>query len=126
MFPRARPDRAIFLAVLCWIALIAWLAASLAWTESAERSVIELTRVTGLMGIVIAVGWSFVGREWRLAAAALTAAAAGVCLVALVSRLAPDLLASPLRSSGLVRRLSFPFNYWNALGCWAAMTVALT
>ena len=126
LFPRARPDRAIFLAVLCWIALIAWLAASLAWTESAERSVIELTRVTGLMGIVIAVGWSFVGREWRLAAAALTAAAAGVCLVALVSRLAPDLLVSPLRSSGLVRRLSFPFNYWNALGCWAAMTVALT
>jgi hypothetical protein len=126
LFPRARPNRAVFLPVLCWIVLVAWLAVGLMWTESAERTVIELTRVTGLAGIVIGVGWSFVGREWRLAAAALTAAAAGVCLVALVSRLAPDLLASPLRSSGLVRRLSFPLNYWNALGCWAAMTVALT
>jgi O-antigen ligase len=126
LFPRARLNRAMFLAVLCWIVLVAWVAVGLTWTESGERTVIELTRVTGFAGIVLAVGWSFVGPEWRLAAAALTAAAAGVCLVALISRLAPDLLASPLRSSGLVRRLSFPLNYWNALGCWAAMTVALT
>jgi hypothetical protein len=115
----------MYLAVLCWMVLIAWLAVGLTWTESAERTVIELTRVTGLAGIVIGVGWTFVGREWRLAAAVLTATAVGVCLIALISRLAPDLLTSPLRSSGLVRRLSFPLNYWNALGCWAAMTVAL-
>jgi hypothetical protein len=126
LFPRARLNGAVLLAVLCWMALAAWLAVGLTWTESLERTVIELTRVTGLAGVVLGIGWSFVGREWRLAAAALTAAAAGVCLVALISRLAPDLLASPLRSSGLARRLSFPLNYWNALGCWAAMTVALT
>jgi O-Antigen ligase len=126
LFPRAQPHRVMLFVLLCWILLIAWLAIGLSWTESAERTVIELTRATGLAGIVIGVGWSFVGREWRLAAAALVAAAVGVCLVALISRLAPDLLASPLQSSGLVRRLSFPLNYWNALGCWAAMTFALT
>ena len=125
-FPRARLTRTLSFVLLGWIALVLWVAVGLAWTESAERTVIELARVMGLGGIVLALGWSFVGREWRLAAATLTAAAAGVCLVALISRLAPDLLSSPLRSSGLARRLSFPLHYWNAVGCWAAMTVALT
>jgi hypothetical protein len=114
------------IAVLCLLGFVGWTAASLLWTESAERTVIELTRVTGFVGVVLLVGWFVVAREWEWAAGAVALAAVAVCVLALTSRLAPALLNSPLDAAGLSRRLSFPLNYWNALGCWAAMTVALT
>jgi hypothetical protein len=126
LFPRARPSRSLGIALLSGIGLIAWIAVSLLWTESRERTVIELTRTVGFLGVVLGVGWCFTQRAWRAGAAAMTCAAVGVCLLALTSRLAPAVLASPLTDDVLLRRLSFPLNYWNALGCWAAMTVALT
>jgi hypothetical protein len=113
-------------AVASGIGLAIWIALGLTWTESAERTVIELTRVLGFVGVVLGLGWGFVGREWRLAVVSLTVAAAAVCLIALVSRLVPGMLSSPLESAGLARRLSYPLNYWNSLGCWAAMSFALT
>ncbi|HEY7074331.1 MAG TPA: O-antigen ligase family protein [Solirubrobacteraceae bacterium] len=82
--------------------------------------------MTGYIGLVLAVGWVVAGRAWRAAAAAVAVAGAAVCVVALVSRLAPDLFTNPVRAAGVAQRLSFPLNYWNAVGCWAAMTVALT
>jgi hypothetical protein len=126
LFPRARPTRILTIALLSATGLIAWMALSLLWTESPERTVIELTRTVGYLGVVLAVGWSFNRRAWRAGAVAMTCAAVGVCLLALTSRLAPSVLASPLTGEVLLRRLSFPLNYWNALGCWAAMTLALT
>jgi hypothetical protein len=114
------------IAVVGLLGLVGWIAASLIWTESDERTVIELTRVTGFVGVVLVVGWFAVGREWELASAAVVLAGVAVCVLALGSRLAPGILNSPLSAAGLSRRLSFPFNYWNALGCWSAMTAGLT
>jgi len=125
VLPRSRFTIWMRIAVLGLIGLAGWTAASLLWTESQERTVIELARVTGFVGAALAVGWIIVAGERRIASAGLTLAAAAVCAVALTSRLAPALLNSPLTAAGLPRRLSFPLNYWNALGCWAAMTVAL-
>ena len=126
LLPRARATRAMTIALVAWLVLAGWIALSLLWTESRERTFIELARVLGFAGVVLAVGVSFRGDEWRLAVAALTAAAVGVCALAMTSRLAPGLFDNPLSSAGLLRRLAFPLNYWNALGCWSAMTVALS
>jgi O-Antigen ligase len=125
LLPRARFTKIMGISLLAWIGLAGWIVASLLWTESRERTVTELTRVLGFLGVMLAVGWTFTDQTWRAAAAALTGAAVVVCALALISRLAPDLLTSPLSTKPLLRRLSFPLNYWNALGCWAAMTVAL-
>jgi hypothetical protein len=126
LLPRARGTRTITISLVAWIVLAGWIALSLLWTESRERTVIELARVLGFAGVVLAVGVSFRGDEWRLAVAAVTAAAVGVCALAMTSRLAPGLFDNPLTSAGLLRRLAFPLNYWNALGCWSAMTAALS
>ena len=126
LLPRARGTRTMTISLVGWIFLAGWIALSLLWTESRERTFIELARVLGFAGVVLAVGVSFRGDEWRLAVAAVTAAAIGVCALAMTSRLAPGLFDNPLSSAGLLRRLSFPLNYWNALGCWSAMTVALS
>jgi len=48
-----------------------------------------------------------------------------VCLVALVDRVAVDLGGAPVDDVLGVRRISFPLDYWNAVGAWSAMTLAL-
>jgi O-antigen ligase/polysaccharide polymerase Wzy-like membrane protein len=126
ILPRARLTLPVTIAALGLLGLVAWTAASLLWTESDERTVIELTRVTGFAGVVLVVGWFVTAREWEVVSAGVALAGVAVCVLALTSRLAPALLHSPLSSAGLPRRLSFPLNYWNAIGCWAAMTVGLT
>ena len=126
LLPRARGTRTMTVTLVGWSLLAGWIALSLLWTESQERTFIELARVLGFTGIVLAAGVCFRGNEWRVAVAAVTAAAVGVCAIAMTSRLAPGLFDNPLTRAGLLRRLAFPLNYWNALGCWSAMTVALS
>src|SRR4051794_5798778 len=125
LLPRARLSRPAVVALLALGGLAAWTAVGLAWTESAERTVTEVTRVLGLAGFLAVITGTFTSREWRAAAVALAVTAGGVCVVGLVSRLAPDLLRSPLVGTPFERRLAYPLNYWNALGAWAAMTVGL-
>jgi O-Antigen ligase len=122
--PRARPTRASLIALAPWLGLVMWLTASLLWTESRGRTSVELARVLGLGAVLLGISLSFRGREWILAAAAVAVAAFAVCAVAFTSRVAPGLLTNPLAGTE-VRRLSFPLNYWNALGCWSSMTVAM-
>jgi tetratricopeptide (TPR) repeat protein len=53
-------------------------------------------------------------------------AALAVCAGSLWSRLGPDHATTSLAQVGFdPRRLAHPFDYWNAVGCWSAMTVAL-
>jgi O-antigen ligase len=126
LMPRAIPTLGVAAALAAVAALAIWVALGLLWTESAERTMAELVRVLGFAGLVLIVGTCFPRKAWRAGMAAVSIAAVAVCAIALTSRVAPDVLASPLRSSGLVRRLSYPLHYWNALGCWSAMTVGLT
>ena len=126
LLPRARCTGFMAASLVAFGLLAAWTGLSLAWTESQERTFIELARVLGFTGVVLVAGLSFKGTEWRMAVAAVTAAAVAVCALAMLSRLAPGLFDNPLAGAGLLRRLAFPLNYWNALGCWSAMTVALS
>src|SRR3954454_3985930 len=108
LLPRAVPTRPLATGLVAIAGLAAWVAIGLAWTDSAERTMVELARVLGFAGLLLVVSICFPGSAWRVGVVAVTVAAVGVCTIALVSRLAPDLFASALRSSGLVRRLSFP------------------
>jgi hypothetical protein len=123
--PRAMLTPSARVAVIAGLALALWMAIALAWTESAERTVVELGRALGYTGLLVLLVWTFGNREWRLAVVAVTAVAVLVCAVALASRLAPDAVTSTLAQEGDPRRLSHPFEYWNAVGCWSAMTIGL-
>jgi hypothetical protein len=125
LLPRYRPRRGGVLAAGALIALSAWTAVGLEWTESAGRTVDEVARTAGLAGVLVLVLATFGGDAWKAAAAALAGVAVLVCGLALTSRLAPSLLTSPLDAAGLTRRLAYPLNYWNGLGSWAAMSFAL-
>ena len=80
---------------------------------------------SGYAGLVGLVGCTFGARDRRIVVGALTAVAGVVCVLALVARVAPEVLTSNAHRAGFhPSRLDYPFNYWNALGCWSAMTLA--
>ena len=126
ILPRARLPRGWLVPFGGFVALALWTALSLIWTDSSERTLAEVARVAHLGGIVL-LAWSALTREtWRAATAGLAFGAVVVCGFAVASRLAPESFpANDVKRIFGTRRLSYPFYYWNAVGCWGAMTIAL-
>jgi O-antigen ligase len=126
LLPRRRLPATTRVAVIALLGLAAWITIGLSWTDSAERTIEEAVRPIAYAGLVLLVAWTFGPLERTIAVGVVTAIAGAVCLLALLTRLAPDVASSALAESEYARsRLDYPFNYWNALGCWAAMTAAL-
>jgi hypothetical protein len=106
--------------------LAAWIGLAFTWTQSDERTALELARVVAYAGLFLLVLTVLTRRTWRAAAGGIAAAALAVSALALASRLFPE--AFPIdfvqRNYG-GNRLSYPFHYWNAVGAWAAMSVGM-
>ncbi len=125
VLPRVRPALSARWLVAGFVALLALTTLSLLWTESLERTVEEVARLTGYGG-VLALGLLTIDRRsWQSAVLGLTFAAVAICALAMLARLSlfelPD-IASEIGGG----RLSYPFEYWNALAAWAAMAGAIT
>ena len=126
LLPRHRWSVEVRLAVAGLLGLAAWTALGLLWTDSTERTLEEALRVLSYAGLVMLVAWSFGARDRTRVVVLVTAVAGVVCLLALLSRVAPELLGTQSTSGSYdTTRLAYPFNYWNAVGCWGAMTLAL-
>jgi hypothetical protein len=94
--------------------------ASAIWSDALAQAVVEFDRA--VLYLLVLLGAGALGRtpqriRWLLYG--LAAAAVIVCVVGLVSRLAPDVY--PVEPSFLAGRLSHPIGYWNALGLLAAL-----
>jgi Flp pilus assembly protein TadD len=119
-----------------WALVVAGLLAGLAlltlasalWSPSAEKTLDEVNRVTLYLGaFLLAVLLVPRGRP-RVWLDGLAIGIAAVAVVALASRLFPDLfddrgLVTYLPSAAT--RLSFPLGYWNGLGIFLALGVPL-
>ena len=125
LLPRAHPPRTMRLPLIGFIALAAWTAASILWTASEEASFAELARLLAYAGIATIAIATLHRDNWRAAAAGLTTAAIAVSLLALASRLDPAAFAGTSAQVVIQGRLSYPLGYWNALGAWSVMAVAL-
>lgn len=126
VLPAVKPPRVLLVPLVAILAFAAWMLLSLTWTESAERTFAEFARIVGYLGVLILV-WIGVGRTtWRLVAAGLLTAGVLVCFLTLLSRLWPAIFPSDTVAINLkTTRINYPFGYWNAVGCWSAMTVTL-
>jgi hypothetical protein len=108
-------------ALIGMVVLVAWTALSLLWTDSSERTLAEVTRVSLYATVVAAVLLTVGRRTWRAAAGGLCLALLALPVASVLSRTAPDAFATgPL---GDVDRLSYPLGYWNALAAWSAMAI---
>lgn len=117
----------VAIALLAGFAL--WTGLATGWSESAERSTIELGRVAAYLGVLV-LALAVQGRTAaRHTINGLACAIGFVTLLAVLSRLHPqwfpvnDHLEFLVASAG--RKLSYPLNYWNALATFAAIGVPL-
>ena len=127
VFPRSRPMRAILIPLGFVTALLVWMCLSLHWTESAERTFAEIARFLMYAGIATLAIVSLNRHTFRAAASGLSVAALAVAAIAVASRLDPGSFPA---AEGLARqfhtnRLSYPLDYWNAVGTWGAMGMAI-
>lgn len=127
LLPAVRPPRVLLFPLLVLLALAALTLISLAWTESAERTYAEFARIVGYLGVLVLV-WIGVGRStWRLVAAGLLGAGILVSVLVVLSRFWPVVFPSDTVALNLkTTRINYPFGYWNAVGCWCAMTATLS
>ena len=94
LLPRVRPAAPVRLAATGLVLLTALTTASLAWSESAERTVPEIARVLHVLGILLLVGLAVDRSSVVPVLAGCVAAGAIVCAEALGSRLVPGALPS--------------------------------
>lgn len=128
MWPLARPPRAAIVVGGLVTALAVTTLASIAWAASDEAAFDEFNRVTLYLGVyVIAV---FVGTHTNVGtwSDALAIGIAAVGVLALASRLFPDVLPAGDVAAflpGADARLSYPLDYWNGLGILVALAFPL-
>jgi len=123
--PRVGPSRLAMIALGMFAAFVAWTALSFIWTESAERTAAELARLLTYLGVFSLVLFVRAPREPQRLVSAVAAAIVLIALLALLSRLHPAWFPSADQTARFLvdsrERLSFPLNYWNALGALLAI-----
>jgi hypothetical protein len=126
IFPRSRPPRGVLLPLGAIALLALWIAIGFSWTDSDERTLAELARVLHYGGLLLLV-WGLIDRTtWRAAAGGLAVGAVFIACLAVASRLAPGSFPeNEIKSALGTDRLNYPFNYWNALGAWSVMSIAM-
>lgn len=126
LLPLTRITRAGWIGFGILGVLVLWTAiATLTWTESTERSMVELSRVSMLLGAFL-LFLLLQGRDsLRRSVSAVGAAVAVIAVVALASRFQPDWFpASGIPETFPVSRLNHPLEYWNGLAALMAIGLA--
>ncbi|MFZ0040432.1 MAG: O-antigen ligase family protein [Solirubrobacteraceae bacterium] len=131
ILPRTQPSRLAWTGIALFGGFVAWTALGATWSLSTERSLQSLSLVAGYLGIlVLGIGLHRDrDRALRQTIGAVSAAIVVVAILALASRVRPDLFpASQVTGTflkGSQSRLSWPLNYWNALGALMALGIPL-
>jgi hypothetical protein len=126
--PRRRLGPAALGGLALLTAFAVWVCLSLIWTESTERTFIDVARVLTYLALFALVLISRDGRETQRLIGAVAAGIVVVAGVALLSRLHPDWFPTAQQTGRILEaedRLSFPLNYWNALAALTAIGVPL-
>lgn len=123
--PRRRLSTSAWAALGLLTAFVGWTALSLDWTENAGRTLSDLARVAGYLGVFALAVFARGSDGGRRMLSAVAAGIAFVALIALLSRLNPAWFPAADQTarflSGNEERLSYPLNYWNGLAALIAI-----
>ena len=128
IWPLARLPRAALVAGGLLAGFALWTGLSIAWSDSAEKAFEEFDRVSlylGVFALVVAAARSASARRWS---DGLAIGVVATALLALASRLLPDLVGGDgvfRFLPGAENRLSYPVDYWNGLAIFVALAFPL-
>ena len=123
--PLASVGPALVTAAVALGAFAVWAFASSGWSDAPARALPEYTRALSYLGALLLFGlMPFSPRRVRWMAYGVALAIAAVSTVAFLSRTAPDLVAGTSKLEA--DRLSYPLDYWNALGLLAGIGIVLS
>jgi O-antigen ligase/polysaccharide polymerase Wzy-like membrane protein len=128
VLPRRRLPTAALVAVALLAAFAVWICLSLIWTESVEKTFVDVGRVLTYLAIFSLVLITRDGRETQRLLGAVAAGIVVVAGVALLSRLHPSWFPEAQQTGRILEsedRLSYPLNYWNALAALTAIGAPL-
>jgi hypothetical protein len=122
IWPAIRVTRIGWLVLGLLGALTVWTVLALLWTQSSERTVIEVSRAITLSGFLLLLLVTQGKEGLRRSVSAVGAAVAIVAAVALLSRYQPGWFdVAVLPDNYPKARLNFPIGYWNGLAALLAM-----
>jgi O-antigen ligase len=117
--PRRRPGPAALALIGLLAAFVVWTALSLTWSESFEKTALDLARMLTVLGVF---ALAILSRDRGASEHLVHALAAGIfviAMVALLSRLHPSWFPSSGETAQFLdtarERLSYPLDYWNGL-----------
>lgn len=129
VLPLSRMGKAAWTLVGVLAAFTVWTGLGMIWSESAERSAVELGRVATLLGIFVLALLTQGGQPaFRRLLGATAAAVVVLSLVALASRFHPNLFPPNEVAEALPgerNRLNYPLGYWNGLATLVAIGMPL-
>jgi hypothetical protein len=128
ILPLTRPGRAGWAVIGILTAFAAWSVLSATWSSSSERSVLEGARVATHLGVLVVAASTVRRGTGRYVISALAAAVGVIGVLALLSRVHPAWFPASETADFLpssASRLSYPLNYWNALGAFMAVGIPL-
>lgn len=106
-----------------------WTGLAVTWSESAERSMVELGRVAAYLGVLVLAVALQGATAARHTINGVASAIGLVTAIAVLSRLHPAWFPPndhfDFLGEASARKLSYPLNYWNALAGFAAIGVPL-
>jgi O-Antigen ligase/Tetratricopeptide repeat len=126
--PRERASRGMLVVGALLAAFAVHTFASVFWAPSAAAAFNEFDRAALYLGLFLLVAMSIRRTELDRWANGLWVGLVAIAVVALISRLFPDLFSPrglPEYLPNTATRLSFPIGYWNGLGILMGMTVPL-
>ncbi len=125
LFPVGRPGKQAWLGVGLLVALLAWACLGLSWTDSTDKTLVEIARLSTYAAIFTLAVASRGRDQLPHQIGAVGAGVVAIAGVALLSRFQPDLFPSAAETGRILTseaaRLSFPLNYWNGLGALLAL-----
>jgi hypothetical protein len=124
--PRTEPSRAFWIAVALFAGYFVWTWLGTLWTSDQELTRNEVGRVATYGGTLILGSFALRRGAGRALLTGLAGGIATVCAAAVVSKLLPSLYpANAANRVYLTPRLSYPFDYSDGVGEFAALGIPL-